>query len=192
MLRRECSPLYGARLANALARPRPEARVTLWPARWRVTEGVEELEIGWDDLFAVLSEWRPWRGAFNHPGWSAATFAPASRTLQNVRSVSAIVQRFEANDGVSVDAFVASWSAFEGIVYTGHEHAPLRPSFIAVIRHARCVSAREHEYVVHALGREARAVGAPFDPDSCNPARFIFLPGSLPGQEFRAVRLAGE
>ena len=96
MLRREAVPLFGLRVADALSASReggddaPEALVTLWEARWKF-DGGEELGTDWPTMFDVLRERRPWRGAWHHPGWSPATFAPSVRTRACVRSVGALV-----------------------------------------------------------------------------------------------------
>ena len=191
MLRRECQPLYGRRVADALARPRGEARITLWPTHSRPSEGAEEMEVRWTDLFAILGEWRPWRGRFSHPGWCAATFAPAIRTPANIRSVSALVQRFDTVNGVSIERFRDAWPRFEGLIYTTAEHTPARPSFVAVLAYARLVSGEEHRDAVERLGAQARREGRPFDPGARNPARFVYLPGAVPGRPFEAHELRG-
>jgi hypothetical protein len=191
LLRREILPLYGSRVAAALSRPRAESRITLWPKHSRPSEGAEELEVSWADLFAILSEWRPWRGRFHHPGWCAATFAPAIRTPANIRSVSALVQRFDPVAGVSAERFREAWPSFEGLTLTTAEHTSTRPAFVAIWPYARLVSLDEHQSAVKNFAMLARGNGLPFDAGAGNAARFVYLPGVVPGQPFEVHELRG-
>lgn len=191
MLRREALPLYGPQLADALASGSGEAMVTLWPNHWQIDVAGEEIAVSWPAFFDVLRTRRPFRGAFNHPGFAMATFAPSLRVLANVRAVSALVLVFGRDRGVDLDAFATAWSHREGIVFTMNEHSASAHAFVAVLPYTRLVSATEHRSAVTALGAYASRNGLPFDPGARNPARFVRLPGTVPGMPFETRTLEG-
>lgn len=191
MLKREALPLYGRRLSEALASPGGDALLTLWASHWRADVGSEEVELAWEALFDVLRTRRPFRGRFDHPGFTAATFAPERRVLANVRAVSAVVLMFDRAAGVELDAFAEAWADHAGLLFTTNEHSSSSHAFVAVLPYARIVSADEHRQVVEALAVRSSREGRPFDPGTRNPARFAYLPGAIPGRPFETRTLTG-
>lgn len=191
MLRREALPLYGHPLADALVAASGEALVTLWPNHWQIDVAGEEVAVSWPAFFDVLRTRRPFRGAFNHPGFAMASFAPALRVPANVRSVSAAVLVFGRDRGVALDAFANAWSDREGLVFTTNEHSASAHAFVAVLPYARLVSVDEHRRTVTALAAHASRNGLPFDLGARIAARFIRLPGAVPGMPFETRTLEG-
>lgn len=190
MLRREALPLYGREIADALASPRRGALVTLWPHDWK-DEGAEELESDWPAFFDVLRTRRPFRGRRNHPGFTACSFAPQSRVLLNIRAISAVVLVFGRAHRVSIGDFVSAWSDRAGVVFTTAEHSSAAHSFVAVLPYTRLVALDEHREIAERLRVLACREGRPFDIGTRNPARFVQLPGTVPGRAFEVRDLGG-
>lgn len=189
MLKREALPLYGPRLAKALAAPQAGAIITVWPNR--ASDAGEEVELGWEQLYDVLQTRRPFRGASDHPVWSPATFVPAIRAIANIRSISAVLLVFPNTARIGMSEFISAWSSHAGMVVTSPDHDERAPSFAAMLTYNRLVSLTEHQATVTALQTEAARERRPFDPRARNPARYIFLPGAVPGRTFSAQELGG-
>ncbi len=197
MLRREALALYGRRLAETIATRRTfrpgalECLVTLWEVSWRPGQG-EELETTWEAMFAVLRQRRPWRGPSFHPGWSAATFAPLVRTMGNARSVAALVLHVERAAGLTtLDTVAAGWGDFYGLVQTTNRHSPHALDALIVLPYARAASLAEHVRVVEWARGRNRDRGLPEDANARNPARWAYLPGTVPGDPFETRELGG-
>lgn len=191
MLKREALPVFGRQLAAALSSPGGDAAITLWRTQAAPPEEGEEIELSWPALFEILATRRPFRGRFHHPGWTPATFAPLMRTLASVRSVAAVVCMFTPSARVSVGAFVSAWADHSGFVFTSGDHSSEAHAFTAVLPYARLVSLDEHRSAVERLGALSRRDGRPFEAGARNPARYVYLPGAVPGRPFEAHELRG-
>jgi hypothetical protein len=149
------------------------------------------LETTWSRFFDVLRTWRPFRGRFNHPGWVPATFAPMTRTLANVRSVAALVLHVEGR-GLAVDDVARAWGDCYGLVQTTDRHTAETLSALVVVPYGRATSLQEHARVAEWAQTRSRGGGLPTDHGARNPARWLYLPGTVPGAPFEARMLDGD
>jgi hypothetical protein len=196
MLRREPLPLFGHRIARSLATARAprvevdqlECLVTLWETRWSARG--EELATTWPEMLTVLRERRPWRGA-SHPGWSAASFAPGLRAPANVRSVAALVIHYAAGPCVTLDRVADVWGTRYGLVQTTSVHSRHAHDAVLILPYARLATLAEHQRIAELAKDTSEREGLPVDPMMRNPARFFFLPGTVPGRPFETRDLSG-
>jgi hypothetical protein len=196
MMRHVATQVFGRKVARALGTTSwtgghlGEAVVTIWPA-WTNLHGGESLDVTWPYLFEVLRRWRPFRGQLYHPGWTAATFAPMARTSANVRSVSALVMHFERVPALTVKDLAAAWGAFYGLVQTTNRHSRTALDALVILPYARAASLAEHRRVAVWSSLRNLARGIPPDPGARSPARWLYLPGTVPGYTFETCELAG-
>lgn len=194
MLRREAAPLYGraigALLSGTALPADPEAFLTLWPNRWQVGLG-EELHTTWPAFLDVLAERRPWRGAHEHPGFSAASFSPMLRALGNIRSVGAVIARVQRG-AASFAAVGAVLADVGGILYSTHEHRERANDFVIALPFSRPASTAEHR---RAVRRVAGSFAARSDTKRVlveqQPSAFCYLPSWVPGEAWHVRRLGG-
>lgn len=99
--------------------------------------------------------------------------------------------RFHARPPRSNPRLLSGMGDVAGLVYTAAEHSAPSHAFFAVLPYARPVSLNEHRRMMDRLHTRAKAEDRPFDDGARNPARFVRLPGTVPGRPFEARTLSG-
>jgi hypothetical protein len=160
--------------------------ITFWQNLLETKNGSEWTPGGWDPVFARLSETKPFRGAQEHPGWSAARFEGQQRGLEFVREVFALCLDFDK--GETIRGVRQRLAGFFGIIHTTRRHTAEAPRFRVVLPLSRPVTADEYTALWIRFANWAGSV----DQAPKDPSRFWFLPGVTDGGPFDAHRLTGE
>lgn len=154
---------------------------------WRTlldTEG-RTFELDWVQLFDRFERGGEFLGD-NHPGWSAARFDPPKRGLENVRQVSAVVLDYDG--GETLDAALALWGDYFGLLHTTRKHTPEAPRFRVILPFTRLVSPFEYAAIWRRVNAKA---GGKLDPAPKDPSRFWYTPGAIKDGHFETRRLVG-
>lgn len=141
----------------------------------------------WAQLFEEFSVPRPFLND-DHPGWSAAEFEPAERSLSNVRRVHAVVLDYDR--GETLDEAELLWCDYYGLIHTTRKHTQAEHRFRVILPLTRPVSAFEYTALWHRINERA---GGKLDPAPKDASRFWYTPGvgDHPGACFEARMLTG-
>lgn len=146
-----------------------------------------EQELGWPALARMLREPAVFRGDKEHPGWSPATFRDQRRAKDGVKRVFAVCLDYDG--GETIDAAVALWGGFSGVIQTTRKHTPEAPRFRVVLPLSRSVSPFEFAALWARVNAHA---GGKLDPAPKDPSRFWFMPGTPEGGTFESKLLTGD
>lgn len=141
----------------------------------------------WAQLFEEFSVPRPFLND-DHPGWSAAEFDPAERSLSNVRRVHAVVLDYDR--GETLDEAELLWCDYYGLIHTTRKHTAQEHRFRVILPLTRPVSAFEYTALWHRINEHA---GGKLDPAPKDASRFWYTPGvgDHPGACFEHRELTG-
>jgi hypothetical protein len=158
-------------------------RVTWWPTLL-VPEGEPGSFDTWDELFARFARRMPFMGD-GHPGWSAATFDPPRRALENVQQIHAAC--FDYDKGTTIAEARERWAGAYGLLHTTRSHTDEAHRFRVILPLARSVSPFEYAALWSRLAKRAGDV----DQAPKDPSRFWYVPGAKGQQPYEAIRLEG-
>ena len=111
-----------------------------------------------------------------HPGWSAATFAGEQRDGENVRHVNALV--LDADDA-GLDQVAELLAGTRAVLHTTRRATPDAPRCRAIAPYTRSVTPDEHARIWRVVADAALARGFEVDPQTKDPGRFWYAPGSM-------------
>jgi|HubBroStandDraft_1064217.scaffolds.fasta_scaffold70662_1 hypothetical protein len=112
--------------------------------------------------------------------------------MGNVRSVAAVVLHVKRTAGLTLDVAARAWEGFCGLIYTTNRHSPHALDALIVLPYVRAASTMEHSRIVNWAQSRNRDRGLPSDPEARNPARWLYLPGTVPGHPFETIELDGD
>lgn len=135
------------------------------------------------------------------PGWSPATFVEDQRGNDRVEQVWVLV--LDLDDGGTIDAAVAAFGAWGGVLHTSYSHGatctktgqpcPPRVCFRVLLVLRRAVPPHEYGRLWAWAAAHALAHGLRVDPAPKAPGQFWYLPAVRPGAEssYETRRLVG-
>jgi hypothetical protein len=124
------------------------------------------------------------------PGWSPTLFRGDYRTLENVERCQAIGHDVEKL-GTSWEGTIEALQDYAGFVHTTYSHTPEAHRLRAVVWTDRDVTAEEYRRCWRYLRTVFESAGQSVDHKPSDPSRLWFLPGIVPGGEYRFLELQG-
>jgi hypothetical protein len=124
------------------------------------------------------------------PGWSPTLFRGDYRTLENVDRCQAIGHDVEKL-GTSWEGTIEALQDYAGFVHTTYSHTPEAHRLRAVVWTDRDVTAEEYRRCWRYLRTVLESAGQSVDHKPSDPSRLWFLPGIVPGGEYRFLELQG-